>query len=302
MNAPINTKLKVWGLQRSGNHAIINWIIQSTSGPTCFLNNVESGTDPYIGNKGIEVKKINWESSFGISELRKAEKNLLIISYEDCPLNCVKRTLNDEEFTGASQKELNVLILRDPYNFMASRCKWMEVGAFGCKIQITDDASWQRVVNLWKDYAREYLRETKHLGTNFLAINYNKWFKDAKYRSMLSEQLNMSSDENALKVESDQGGGSSFHSKFLRIYTLRDLKIFADPKSYLFYSWKGKVKSRLKALKDTLVFHGVAEKMNVFNRWERYKKDERFKKLFNDKDLREYSNRVFGNDAAFRFH
>ena len=40
-------EIRVVGMSRSGNHAIINWILQGIRGPYCFLNCAEAGHNPF---------------------------------------------------------------------------------------------------------------------------------------------------------------------------------------------------------------------------------------------------------------
>ena len=44
-------ELRVFGLRRSGNHAVINWIFQNSGGSVCFLNCVrpKHHLNPFIG-------------------------------------------------------------------------------------------------------------------------------------------------------------------------------------------------------------------------------------------------------------
>lgn len=38
------------------------------------------------------------------------------------------------------------------------------------------------MIDLWIDYAKEYLGETNYLKHNKICINYNQWFADVEYQ------------------------------------------------------------------------------------------------------------------------
>jgi len=48
----------------------------------------------------------------------------------------------------------------------------------------------QKIDELWKTYAHEYLRSTQHL-PEIIPWNYNRWFVDLEYRKSLSAALGL---------------------------------------------------------------------------------------------------------------
>jgi hypothetical protein len=40
-------EIRVIGMSRSGNHAIIDWVLSQARGRMCFLNCAEPGTNPF---------------------------------------------------------------------------------------------------------------------------------------------------------------------------------------------------------------------------------------------------------------
>lgn len=90
-------EIRVCGLQRSGNHAIINWIIgQHKKEKICFLNNVRHGDyNPFFTAKQIFVynidglndgriqKQIIRDNPEVLETLSCINKGLLLYSYED---------------------------------------------------------------------------------------------------------------------------------------------------------------------------------------------------------------------------
>ena len=125
------------GLRRSGNHAVINWILEQCEGETCFLNNLRLGENPYRymyqalsrpplprdqwikdeilkqpcfqGNEGKERLEAEWKGHHSF-------KNLLVHSYEDFAPSAVSRKLSPrrrERFFGNAAIQRDVLIVRD---------------------------------------------------------------------------------------------------------------------------------------------------------------------------------------------
>lgn len=254
--------LRVLGLRRSGNHAVINWIVQNHDGVTCFLNNVfpERHANPFLG-----MGQALFKTSAGVVKLKPDDcrrvqqtlalhlehplKDVLIYSYEDRPLDdpyfeVLKE--HHDQWLGEADRTVDILVIRDAMNCFASRKK----SDFG-----VDD----RTVELWKQYAREYLGASALLGENTVLINYNRWCCDAAYRKLLAGTIGMSSIDRGIDHVSEIGGGSSF---------------------------------------DQTKYHGDARRMAVFDRWQQYAEDERFRRLFDDPELVELVHRVDGLTQA----
>src|SRR5262245_51090427 len=131
-------EMRVYGLMRSGNHAIIQWIQQQYSGCiTCFLNNVKHGDhDPYLNHDDLILTGVN--ESIDLDPLRKLPKHLLVYSYEDVKnlqannIDFVSSVFhkdfeeNREHYLGTSNHQFDILIIRDPFNCLASRIKLLK--------------------------------------------------------------------------------------------------------------------------------------------------------------------------------
>ncbi|MCF6263567.1 MAG: hypothetical protein L3J24_08300 [Xanthomonadales bacterium] len=210
-------ELRVCGLMRSGNHAIIDWIINQHAGqPVCFLNNVKHGdNDPYIHYRQKVLYGIDEDIS--IEVLRSLPKQLLICSYEDREelesarldfLNSATRLGMDairRRYLGRSQHFFDILIVRDPFNCFASRVKLLQTrGAMrGVK-------NLALILHNWKVTARAAIALEKYPEANKIVINFNRWVTDVDSRQQLSKRLlGTFSDESLLSVSSF-GGGSSF--------------------------------------------------------------------------------------------
>lgn len=214
----------VSGLRRSGNHAVINWIESQCSGNGCYLNNLRLGENPYRYIYSLLNSTPSKRDKFIVDEFNKqsfyqgvsgrdrlrldafgigSKKDYLIHSYEDYSIKKLTKELSDNRrlrFFGESQKKFDVLILRDPFNLMASR---YHSGRF-------DLQGWEtNILDIWLEHAREYLGETQYLGHR-VCVNYNQWSADQSYRRRLSDQLSLNFTDGGFDSVPSFGGGSSF--------------------------------------------------------------------------------------------
>lgn len=197
-------EIKVVGLKRSGNHAIINWILSQCSGEKLFLNNVTPQKNP--------TKTFCPEHGVGKIKPDKKERDWLIYSYEDCYLdeiNSPKLVKNHDHWLGKSEKCFTLLILRDPFNLFASRMSW-EGEEDRITLNFEGKLGKKVLIGLWKSYAREYLGQTHYLKDKVIVVNYNRWFSDKNYRTELAEKLGLEFTDKDFRKVSTAGGGSSF--------------------------------------------------------------------------------------------
>ncbi|MCP2728013.1 hypothetical protein [Limnofasciculus baicalensis] len=202
----VNEKeIRVAGLRRSGNHAIINWVRKQHTGEVWHLNNVVASENPY---------RFLYQH-YPEDHLRRealgdfVKKDCLIYSYEDYSLEQIA----DQEFEkkhdlylGKSRIRYDLLILRDPFNLLASRIK---------KNYIKVKGQHQTMIDIWIAYAKEYLGETDYLKNNKVCVNYNQWFVNIDYRKQLASQLKFQFSDTGINQVKGQGGGSSFQGKEL---------------------------------------------------------------------------------------
>ena len=158
MDVTNSLEITCFGMRRSGNHAVINWIRSQTPGRFIHLNNVKlySGRDPYLYFAEGVISEVNplvaerglrsfrrfgkyllhggkVEYIYGGygpgSDLIKREswrtlkKALLIRSYEHYSL---QKAIKDwfeserEKYVGRSESQFDIVLLRDPYNLFSS--------------------------------------------------------------------------------------------------------------------------------------------------------------------------------------
>ena len=252
----INQKeIRFVGLRRTGNHAVINWIAQQEPGKVQHLNNLIPAENPfrykyehlrdYYPDHGKQAERYRQEAIGNF-----VKKDCLIYSYEDFSLPQIASKSFERKhdiYLGKTGKRYDILLLRDPFNLIASRLKSEMMGV---------RAKSQNVVELWIDYAKEFLGETNYLKLNKVCVNYNRWAGDQDYRREIAEQLELEFSDRGLYEVRKLGGGSSF---------------------------------------DGVKFDGDARKMDVLNRWKKFKDDPAYRQLVNNGELIAYSEKIFGH-------
>ena len=214
-------EIQLFGLQRSGNHAIVAWMLQQYDMPVVFLNNVKHFTDPFINFRFAEIANAivlrqpkNDVAARKIEDLREAEKDLLVISFENLELRALAdpgRRVSREEWVGTSRQIRKILLLRDFYNWIASR-----VRLFERRGQLSHNLGDMVLphIHLWLIYAREYSGQTDFLGTqDVVRLAFNNWCGSETYRAYLLAELGLPHKDNSRSIIPDVGGGSSFDER-----------------------------------------------------------------------------------------
>lgn len=183
---------RILGMRRSGNHAIINWLMGQLPGPVVFLDNMQQHPPLDTPNKKVAL---------GLG------RPSLVVSHEGRELNNFFMNY-DEGLFGKARTKYTLLILRDPYNWLASWYAWQdELG-----ILFRKDRHYQQyTINLWKEYARLYIQCVKGKGAEeIIPVNYNKWTADVGYRQQLANHLGLKFTDKGRNKMSINGYGSSF--------------------------------------------------------------------------------------------
>ncbi len=199
-------EIAVCGLSRSGNHAVINWILRQTDGHYCFLNCAEGKTNPFRTARPL-ANDMAWETNipeFDIERERQGifqPKSLLLHSYEDSFLaHAFSPELEEchRPWLGTCRRRLSVLVLRDPYNLFASRYH-------------KNMLAQPRVVRrIWKQHAREFLGLSRKMPAGKVLINFNEWSQSRAYRRQVAAQLGLRFTDSGIDDVQDCADGSSF--------------------------------------------------------------------------------------------
>jgi hypothetical protein len=208
MGSHVNQReLRIVGMSRSGNHAIINWIMQQATGGVCFLNCVEPKTNPFRTARPMADGKRMRTRGIRTSLTKEARgdfapKDWLLYSHEDCFLGMVVHEdfeRNHDRYVGRSAHRTDVLILRDPFNLFASRLKAQYS-------EVTPTTA----VRIWKQHAREFSGCRRYLTAGRVAISFNSWVVDREYRRHIADRLGLDFTDAGVDDVAETGGGSSF--------------------------------------------------------------------------------------------
>jgi len=203
--------LRAFGMRRSGNHAIADWIMRNApGGHSVFLNNCKPGKSPLESFASIEVDGEKQAVRRARGNLpgetaRLGDGALLLVSYEDLsPADFgPQRPISGGFDTGLFA--CDVLIYRSFLNWAASLIK---------KLQSNSGYGPMRRVAIMLNTADRYARMLdlvgKAPGNGMVPICYDRWFVDGAYREGVLGQLGLPVTDNAIGGVQSYGGGSSF--------------------------------------------------------------------------------------------
>jgi hypothetical protein len=210
-------EIQFLGLQRSGNHAVLSWLFQQFGDPVYFFNNVK-----HFGNPLVEFQPADLPNTIRIrrgaspalrrrlDDIGTKRKKALVYSYENLPIVRLRVNAlvpNHDEILGRSVSMRRLLVVREFYNWIASRTRYFE----STRGQMPPARVIDRFVSLWIMYAREFLGETRHAENgDSLVISYNRWVEDERYRRDILERLGIAVKDNSNRYVPAAGGGSSF--------------------------------------------------------------------------------------------
>ena len=213
-NKPI---YQVYGVQRSGNHAVIEWIMLNRLGTTLHCNHILKGDAP----RDCDYKKV--KIKFGEPGIIASRENYFS---SDFVLNA------NPDYYGKYSLHKNLLILRDPFNIFASYYAW---GLSPGRKFRENESHKMKMIDMWKDNAREFIKWSKEEHPMNIPINYNTWNSNINYKYELAEKLSLEKMVMEIDKIPNFGGGSSFHgteaSNNGRNFNQRFLK-FKDLKEY----------------------------------------------------------------------
>ncbi len=282
-------EIRVFGIRRSGNHAIISWIVDNYPGKVVFINNINYQnkinfpTSPldidwkypfldrmiikglpywqckkkftswikYLVKKPQQFTLIAKDEYIDIEYIRKAEKDLFMYSFEDISAKDPRLKL----FTENHDKYVG--ISKNSFDLVIIRDPW---NLFSSMIKRgifkRNEQDKLKYTNLFKDYARYYLDITSQEQNRVVFINYNQWFSDAQYRMNCAQKLGFIATKTPYQSISNRGGGSSF---------------------------------------DRLAYNSDASSMKVLERWKVFQDDEFYQSIFTDTELVELATQIFGD-------
>ncbi|MDA9761681.1 hypothetical protein N9C84_01250 [Desulfobacterales bacterium] len=203
----INRRVSVYGLRRSGNHAVIGWMAQNI-GQSNDLKQVIDKVPLFSAGECCYINSVtefprHFETIFNFATI--AYPNV-IITHEDCfssfEVDCTKNLSK-------------VIIVRDILNVVASRYKALVSSGKSDFIESGNLLSIsEQIFEIWLDHASPP-------SGNKIIIQFEHWVKYQKYRTQICNLLRCQ-DMNPINTITSHGGGSSF-SKMERIPTHEEL-------------------------------------------------------------------------------
>lgn len=250
------TEIRFSGLQRSGNHAVIGWIRGQHPDYGCHLNHCPPGKNPYQ-YLYRHYKKADLAAA---AQGHFKKQSLLIISYENQPLSAVSSQQFErfhDVYVGRSQEQYDAIVLRDPFNLLASQLK-SNMCVFPTEGRSAIEWTTADVIRMWIAYAKEFVGETRILPYPKIPINFNQWHTSIDYRRALMQRLGMTFTDAGRDNVRNYGGGSSF---------------------------------------DGQTMNRQGSRMDVLGRWHQFHSEEIFWQVFNDDELLHYTELIFDRDS-----
>ncbi len=228
-----NVTLNVFGAGRSGTHCIVDWLSSLFDSPQFVKIDMcprtyevpffeASAFKPKYNKVRDELQKLfkskyNPQYNPKYNKVRDERQKLCLFQFNTTTFKLQKIRkcqffmcdpeyrgieLCQDKMFGTSIKKLNILILRSPYNYIASRLKLAK--RINKPIPIND------IIDLWLTDANEFIGKTNYIGEKIL-IKYDNWFSDRGYRIDICKNVGGIYSEKTLNIVVNLSGGSSFN-------------------------------------------------------------------------------------------
>jgi len=195
---PKQKLITIYGIRRSGNHAIANWIM-SHFDTGCYINDANR----YIRNESNILPC----HRLGQCKNTQLDKNpdIVIIGIE----NKLDKHIQDAYYKKllshnqpSNIEIINITLIRNCANLIASHLKaW------------NNEKYHEELPNSWKKHT-DFFKQN-----NYSLIVYDSWL-DSKYRNDIAKTLNFINHDFGVDQISSYGGGSSFGDKVVDIGNL----------------------------------------------------------------------------------
>ncbi|WP_299648650.1 hypothetical protein [uncultured Tateyamaria sp.] len=193
--------LRVYGMRRSGNHALINWIMRNSDhGRGLFLNDCRHGADPVATSKRVSVFEDGTEVDITgrYQKLRHAgTQPFTVISYEDRMPPVAPKPLY-------AAPEMLVIIYRSFLHWAASLLR---------KIQGNEGygpLDRNRIMGRALSTYADMLNRVQN--ADVVPLCYDDWTADENYRLGALKRLDLPGTDLGLGPVQRYGGGSSFQT------------------------------------------------------------------------------------------
>ncbi|WP_237028947.1 hypothetical protein [Phaeobacter porticola] len=202
--------LRLFGMRRSGNHAIANWLQRNApAGKALFFNNCKPGRMPLLNHRGVEhdAQRLSRQDGSDLAALgaKMKQGGLLLISYEDAVPSDFSI---DRPLSGNLDESLlngDILLIRGFLNWSASLLKKLQRNS-----GVTLAHRGSVVLRAIDSYRRMLELATDAEALALTLICYDDWISDAAYRADCLSALGLPCLDNSLGAIQPYGGGSSF--------------------------------------------------------------------------------------------
>ncbi|WP_299546534.1 hypothetical protein [uncultured Tateyamaria sp.] len=193
--------LRVYGMRRSGNHALIDWIMRNTAGGGLFLNNCKPGRDPVATSRGItaysggeELDLADWSSKIAAV----GDAPVTLVSYEDRMPPVDRKPLY-------AAPETCVIIYRSFLHWAASLLRKIQGNpGYGpverMRVMMNAVATYGTMLERVQD-------------EDTVPLLYDRWNAEDSYRTEIAARLDLPGRDLGKGQMQRYGGGSSFQGK-----------------------------------------------------------------------------------------
>lgn len=215
---------KFFGLQRSGNHAIINWLIGLDQDRTLFFNMVRPGESLLDKPSGVSLPEGTKAYATRVDgkiviqpdylDWFKCEGGRLLLSYENYPIGRFSQSFLDQpaiNLFGNPYNNINFLVIRNPFHMLSSAERMIHP----IMRNNGKDEKWlanvlETRLLLWKSYAFLHLHSSSITRGGFVSFVFDWWVKDKGYRDKMASKMGYDNKDKFIDFISDAGKGSSF--------------------------------------------------------------------------------------------
>lgn len=251
---------KIFGLRRSGNHAIINWIVANGESLVYFHNDLQR-----MGVFQIEPDYLPaFDATTHVTPARFFQNiDSAVISFENRTLDFFRDQSDiylgslNERFRSVTVRK--IIVIREYYNFMASIYMCMLNGHDWVRTRGGDISK----TNLMSLYWRDYVERGLDPDSQFRLVDYDRWCKAPGYRNELANQLDFENRDVGVDQVSPYGLGSSFHgvTDTAKNFAVSERwKTFADNDEFRSYLHRDVIRDQYLRL------HGETEAYKYFNK------------------------------------
>ncbi|NLT71724.1 MAG: hypothetical protein GXX91_13680 [Verrucomicrobiaceae bacterium] len=196
----------------------MNWILAQHRGNAIFCNALH-GSESLSNLRSAPIEAFAHNPDLHKVELSSpCDKELLLLTYEDHRVGGVIEPRSPEHYrqwiSHSVNREINISVLRDPFNFFASRIQAEQNGTYPleCWGDCFSTGDGAKLWDKWKSYARRFIEFAASPSPDLIPISYNHWTTSLEYREKICRDLEVAllNDEER-KVVTGWGAGSSFN-------------------------------------------------------------------------------------------